>query len=62
MIDNPEMRKAERYAVWLMASTGRIFYKVRSHSFGTRQAAHSWAVRRQPDPRRRMVLADHALE
>ena len=42
------------YHAWLMAATGRIFYKARA--FHTRQAATQWAARRQPDPERRTVL------
>ena len=47
--------EAKVYHVWLMASTGNIFYRVR-RDFTTRQAAHQWAIRRQPVSRRRMVL------
>ncbi|MCY4121861.1 MAG: hypothetical protein OXG72_13175 [Acidobacteria bacterium] len=43
------------YHAWLMASTGRMFYKCRA--FHTRQVASMWAKRRQPDPERRMVIA-----
>ena len=43
------------YHPWLMASTGRIFYKCRA--FGTRQSAQRWAARKQPDKEKRIVQA-----
>lgn len=43
------------YHPWLMAATGRIFYRV-TRGFFTRQAAHKYAARRQPDPDKRIVL------
>ena len=45
------------YHPWLMATTGRIFYKCKARN--TRQAAAQWAKRRQPDGERRMVIACH---
>ncbi|MCY4111647.1 MAG: hypothetical protein OXF96_06865 [Chloroflexi bacterium] len=45
------------FHAWMMAATGRIFYKTRP--FETRQAASQWAKRREPDPERRMVKACH---
>ena len=41
------------YHPWLMASTGRIFYKCAAKN--SRQAARQWAMRRQPDPEKRDV-------
>jgi len=43
------------YHVWYMAATGRAFFRL-ARGFHTRQAARQFAVRRQPDPKRRMVL------
>ena len=42
------------YHVWFMASTGSAFFK-RTRAFHTKQAAHKYAARRQPDPAKRMV-------
>ena len=44
------------YHVFLEAAGERIFYKARRLAFGSRQAAREWAMRRQPDPTRRLVL------
>ncbi len=48
--------KANRshFHVWLQAATGRMFYKCRA--FHTRQPAREWAMRRQPDSAKRLVL------
>ncbi|MCY4121308.1 MAG: hypothetical protein OXG72_10365 [Acidobacteria bacterium] len=43
------------YHLWLMAATGRIFYRV-GRSFHTRQAARQYGMRRQSAPERRIVL------
>ena len=42
------------FHIWLQASTGRAFFKGRA--FHTRQAARQWALLRQPDPAKRLVL------
>ena len=45
----------KHYHAWLMASTGTILYRI-ARAFGTRQGAHKYARRRQPDAGRRTVL------
>ena len=42
------------YHPWLLASTGRIYYRCRP--FFTRQAARQWAMRRRVNPREALVL------
>ena len=42
------------FHVWLQAKTGRMFYKCRP--FHTRQTAREWAMRRQAESEKRLVL------
>ena len=42
------------YHVWILARTGRIFYKLK-RSFHTQPAATQWAKRNRPEAKR-MVL------
>ena len=51
----PDRANKPHYHVWLLARTDKIFYKL-AWPFNTRQAARQWAMRREPDGDRRIVI------
>ena len=51
----PSAKDGAHFHAWRLSASGNAFFRVRRR-FETRQAAHQWVVRREPDFACRLVL------